>query len=62
MTQMHTKFHQTTKHVMPKNWFDADVPHTHDPLDDAREQGLMYYRMVRHWQEKSSIQPGYNNV
>lgn len=45
MAQMQTDFKATTKRAMPKAWFDADKPHTHDPLDDAREQGALYHHI-----------------
>lgn len=40
-------FRQTAKKKFPKAWFDASTPHTHVALEDAREQGHMFIRMLK---------------
>lgn len=45
MVVLGTPFRGTTKRTMPKQWF-ADAPqHTHQPLDDAREQGKLFFEV-----------------
>jgi len=39
-------FQATSRTYLPKRWFDADLPHTHVALDDAREQGAMFCNML----------------
>jgi len=39
-------YHDTTKAAMPKQWFD-DLKHTHQALDDAKEQGALFCNMLR---------------
>lgn len=39
-------FKDATKRNMPKEWFD-DLPHTHNALDDAIEQGALFCNMLR---------------
>ena len=41
MAVLKTKYRDTTKRNMPKNWF-PEAKHTHVALDDAREQGLLF--------------------
>jgi hypothetical protein len=45
-------FRDTVKSRMPKRWFD-DLPHTHEALDDAREQGALFCNMLAEHQKKS---------
>ena len=42
-----TRFRDTVKRKMPKAWFDATLKHTHVAVEDAREQGRMFFRMKR---------------
>jgi hypothetical protein len=44
------EFHSTTKRNMPRQWFDK-LPHTHDALDDAIEQGALFCNMLAEWKE-----------
>jgi hypothetical protein len=46
MALLKTDFRETTKAVMPADWFD-DLPHTHKALDDALEQGALFCNMLR---------------
>lgn len=40
-------YRQATKKHMPRGWFSNLPPHTHRALDDAREQGLLFFNMRR---------------
>ncbi|HEY0384912.1 MAG TPA: hypothetical protein VGC64_02830 [Pyrinomonadaceae bacterium] len=42
---LRTKFRETVKSAMPKRWF-SELPHTHEALDDAREQGALFCNML----------------
>jgi DNA polymerase III alpha subunit (gram-positive type) len=42
---LNINFRDTVKTVMPKHWFD-DLPHTHEALDDAKEQGALFCNML----------------
>jgi hypothetical protein len=46
MALLRTEYRASTKHHMPKRWFD-DLPHTHVALDDAVEQGALFCNMLR---------------
>lgn len=39
-------FRSISKSVMPKSWFDPTLKHTHIPMDDAAEQGHLFFSMV----------------
>jgi hypothetical protein len=45
MAVLKTEYRETTKAVMPERWFDA-LPHTHQALDDAIEQGVLFCNML----------------
>jgi len=34
------------KKRMPKHWFEGAPPHTHDGLDDAIGQGVLFINML----------------
>lgn len=36
-------YKQATKRNFPKRWFKPGLKHTHIPVDDAREQGYLYF-------------------
>jgi len=40
-------FRSVGKRIMPKRWFKPGLKHTHIPVDDAREQGHMFFAMVQ---------------
>lgn len=44
-------YRDITKRNMPKRWFEGAGPHTHKGVDDAREQGRLFFN-VKHelWQ------------
>jgi hypothetical protein len=48
MAKLGTQFRDTSKKTMPKEWFKGLPPHTHKAVDDAREQGLLFFRMLAH--------------
>lgn len=46
MALIHKPYALSTKRNYPKAWF-GNAPHTHNGLDDAIEQGVMFTRMLR---------------
>lgn len=46
MALLKTGYRRSTKKNMPKRWFD-DLPHSHEALDDAIEQGAMFCNMLK---------------
>jgi hypothetical protein len=49
-----SKFRLTTRTYLPKRWFDDGLPHTHQALDDALEQGALFCNMLA---ENSAPEP-----
>ena len=45
MALLGTEYRASTKRDMPAEWFD-DLPHTHQALDDAIEQGALFCNML----------------
>src|SRR5437763_1963420 len=45
MALLGTEYRGSTKRHMPREWFD-DLPHTHEALDDAVEQGALFCNML----------------
>lgn len=41
------EFRKTTKDHMPKHWINPDLPHTHHPLDDAKEQLYIFEQIYK---------------
>jgi hypothetical protein len=41
----HKHFASTSKKNMPKNWFDKNIPHTHEAIQDAIEQAHLFSKM-----------------
>lgn len=39
-------YRQSTKRNMPKGWFKPGLPHTHKALDDAVEQGYLFFNVL----------------
>lgn len=46
MTKSET-FRTVVKDKFPKRWKDVELPHTHVALDDAKEQGMIFLKMLR---------------
>jgi hypothetical protein len=46
MALMKSTYRNSTKRNMPRRWFD-DLPHTHQALDDAIEQGALFCNMMQ---------------
>src|SRR5262249_39390636 len=46
MAMMKTEYRESVKRNMPKHWFDR-LPHTHQALDDALEQGALFCNMLQ---------------
>ena len=40
------EYRESVKRNMPKEWFDP-LPHTHEALDDALEQGALFCNMLK---------------
>jgi hypothetical protein len=55
MAMMKSEFHETIKRTMPRRWFDR-LPHTHQALDDALEQGALFCNMLK--ENRESGEPG----
>jgi hypothetical protein len=45
MALLKTPYRESTKRHMPRRWFDP-IPHTHNALDDAIEQGALFCNML----------------
>jgi hypothetical protein len=45
--ELGTTYGETVKKKMPKEWFAANLPHTHLALDDAVEQGHLFAAMFK---------------
>jgi len=50
MAVLEKPFRETSKRSMPRRWFDQ-LPHTHQALDDAIEQGALFCNMLRESRE-----------
>ena len=46
MAAMGKPYRTATKRNMPKRWFPKDLPHTHVALDDALEQGYLFWNIL----------------
>jgi hypothetical protein len=46
MAVLKREYRKSSKHDMPKEWFD-DSPHNHVALDDAVEQGALFCNMLK---------------
>lgn len=46
MAMLKTYYGDTMKDALPPEWFDADLPHTHIALDDAKEHGATFCNML----------------
>lgn len=53
MAMMKTEYRDSIKRNMPKHWFDK-LPHTHQALDDALEQGALFCNMLQEHLKDSS--------
>ncbi len=45
MAAMGTEFKKTVKPEMLADWFMESKSHTHDALEDAEEQGYLFFRI-----------------
>jgi hypothetical protein len=45
MAMLGTEYRESVKRNMPRHWFDP-LPHTHQALDDAIEQGALFCNML----------------
>jgi hypothetical protein len=46
MALLKGEYRQSAKRNMPRHWFDP-LPRTHHALDDAIEQGALFWNMLR---------------
>lgn len=46
-------FRDATKRHMPRAWFPPSVTHSHVAVDDAREQGQLFMRMLKELRARS---------
>ncbi|MBF0106938.1 MAG: hypothetical protein HQM16_16620 [Deltaproteobacteria bacterium] len=53
MALLKTNYRKSTKRNMPKKWFDP-LPHSHQALDDAIEQGALFCNMLRELKSSDS--------
>ena len=44
-------YRDATKRNMPRRWFEGLPKHTHNALDDAREQGMLFFRIKKELDE-----------
>ena len=47
MTLIQKRFHDSSKARFPRSWFDPNLKHTHNALEDARGQGYMFFQMKK---------------
>lgn len=47
MCLLNRNYHDSTKRRFPRSWFDPKLKHTHNALDDAREQGHIFFAMKK---------------
>ncbi len=47
-------YRDATKRHMPRSWFLADATHSHVAVDDAREQGYLFFGMMRALRERAA--------
>lgn len=46
MVALRCEYREATKRRMPRSWFRAGLPHTHQALDDAKEQGHLFLEVL----------------
>jgi hypothetical protein len=54
MAALKKEFKETHKSSMPKEWFEGVEEHTHEALQDAIEQGRLFFRIRKHLEEGKS--------
>lgn len=47
MAMLKTPFRATTKRTFPAHWIDVECKHPHVALEDAREQGQIFIKMLK---------------
>lgn len=62
MMVLNTEYRESSKRNMPRSWFNPALKHTHIPIDDAREQGFTFCKILRandalHRNAKESMDP-----
>lgn len=56
MAVLGLEYRRTTKRAMPRAWFES-LPHTHQALDDALEQGALFCNLFAAWKAAASAGP-----
>ena len=46
MARLGSEYREASKRNAPKEWFDAELPHTRQALDDAIEQGAPFRNVL----------------
>lgn len=54
MTLLGGRYRDATKRHMPRRWFLQDSTHSHVAVDDAREQGHLFFAMLRELKQRST--------
>lgn len=47
MFTLNREYRKVGKRMMPKSWFNHKLDHTHVALDDAREQGHLFFSVLK---------------
>ncbi|WP_437205616.1 3'-5' exonuclease [Planctomicrobium sp. SH664] len=55
MSLMGSSYRGATKRNMPRHWFDK-LPHTHNALADAIEQGSLFCNMLMEWRRSQKAE------
>jgi len=50
-----SSYRESAKRNYPKKWFDPKLKHTHGALDDAKEQGHLFWSMVNEMENQWAI-------
>jgi hypothetical protein len=54
MAMLGAGYRDATKRNMPRRWFDPQLRHTHEALDDAIEQGALFCNMLAEHRGRSA--------
>jgi hypothetical protein len=47
MVLLKRNYHDSVKRRFPRSWFDPSLKHTHNALDDAKEQGFNFFAIKK---------------
>jgi hypothetical protein len=57
MCLINDTYHNSSKKRWPKTWRDPSLKHTHKAIDDAKEQGFSFFKMVETLHSLHKCQP-----